>query len=216
MRNLLQQCGMTLFVGPESEMASPTLYEAAFDALTNGDTICLLCETKGDLNVFEDRVAFWLRAREQNPGHTSRVHGVIGYRQWHAAEDLAPQILKACQGKGETLDDVKAKSIVVVSDCASEMLPTYPGDHRIGVCADLLDWLPNVTVAVSSHHGSAMQQPPKYSLYRGDRVFKVRNSGAGLYIILFEIKPGTATIKLHGRVADGNILVVDEEEKSNV
>ena len=216
MQNLIQQHAANLFVGAECQNQGTVAYEAVADALHAGATVCLLAETKGDVEVFRSHLTLWLRAREHNPDHIKRVVGLPDYRQWHTAETLAPQILKACQGRYETKEAAQAKEIVVFLDKASEMLPTYPGDHRLGVCADLPDCLPTATVIVSAHHGPEAMPAPPLATYRADRVYRVQSSGVAMNITITPINPPGDRIRLKGSIRSGGIVCIDQEETENV
>lgn len=216
MRQIIQPNASTLLIGAESNMQTTVAYEAVANALCAGATVCLLAETQGDINVFRSHITLWLRARERNPDHATRVFGLPDYRQARSAEELAPQILKACQGRHETNEAAQAKELVVFLDKASEMLATLPGDHRLGICADLADWLPNAAILVSAHHGPELVPAPPLATYRADQIYRVQSAGIAMNITVTPVKPPGDRIKLRGSVCSEGIVVIEEQEETHV
>jgi hypothetical protein len=220
MQHLIEPNGTTLLVGAESNGQNFVAHEIVARALCvprsrDGALVCLLAETKGEIGVFKEHIALWLRAREIDPNNADRVVGLPDYRLCRDGATLGSHILEACQGKFQSRQDVEREKIIVFLDLASAMLAARPGDHRLAVCSDLPIWLPNASVIITAHHGPDGMPAPSLDAYAMDRVYKVRGSNIAMNITLTPIKPPGDVVRLNGRIHRDGVVIIDEQEAAH-
>lgn len=207
MREMILPNASTLLIGAECEHQSTVGYEAVFDALVNGASICALGETRGDFGVFQSHVTLWLRERERNPEHAERVFGLANHRRWYEPAALASEIAKLAKGRP------KGSPLIVFNDLGQHILPLPVGHRWLRLAAEVPLHLDNASILTTAHTGSPMMPQPAVSTYVADRVWRIQCSGVAMNITATEIKPGHTTLRLKGGVSDGAIVLIDPQEE---
>jgi hypothetical protein len=198
------ETGSILLTGYESQMQNILGRQIVAEHLANNGSVVSLCAYEDDAKAQTIALTDTLRGLKIDKSVLKRFTTLERAHHYKDADTLQFSVDKT---------RVKNHDLLVIREW-SGMLELRPGDPWLVIASELALLLQG-PVWTFSHHGRVGPPAPRYSDFQGDAVWSAQ-AGLNLSLVLNRHVPSKLTVKLTGRMLEGNQLAFENvEEEAN-
>jgi len=204
MSDIIVPGGSTLFLGNDANNQGSVAIEQFFRFSGCGNNLVALVDTKGDAAVIRDRYKLWLQVRGVRPEYIKDFYTCDDWHRVNNGRELYEKLLALTGGV-----DGRAQ-LVILRDMAGDMLAPPPEHPWFALVEEANFFERNATFITAISTGPQGMPAPNYFAHR---VYRVQSSGTAMALRVTPIDPQGPVMLMHGLIAPGGIVIVNEGER---